>query len=104
MPPYSQYINWTIENFTSKSVNYNYLDIQDLAIIAFNIFMQNNGSKFIYNAKIIKKFLFMAGFKHIKKHSIGQSDYKVLRNLERFKTKIPVWINKLEMDVFEAGK
>ena len=104
MPPYSQYINWTIENFTSKSVNYNYLDIQDLAIIAFNIFMQNNGSKFIYNAKIIKKILFMAGFKHIKKHSIGQSDYKVLRNLERFKTKIPMWINKLEMDVFEAGK
>ena len=46
----------------------------------------------------------MAGFKHIKKHSIGQSDYKVLRNLERFKTKTPVWINKLEMDVFEAGK
>jgi len=91
-----QYIKWMTDNFIPSATSY-----RDTFVI--NNSMRNWGHQFIYDEKVLREALEMAGFEAIRRCTLQQSNDVELDGLER-ELRMPNGILALETVVLEAVK
>lgn len=99
------YVNWATENISHLHVINNSIEAtEEHYCFVINNFFRAWGHQMIHNYSSISKLALQCGYCDVKKCKVGESDFMVLRNIERHGTIIPEEINLIETMVVEIIK
>ena len=90
------YIKWATDNFIPSA------DYYDETFVVNN-YVRDWGHQFIYDEKTLRSALVKAGFTHITKHDLNQSNEEPLRNLEN-ELRLPAGFLQMESLTLEGKK
>lgn len=99
------YVKWAVENIPNlKIVNNSIIDIEEHYNYVINNFFKAWGHQMIHNYASIEKLALQCGYSQVIKCTVGESNYEMLRNIEKHGTIIPEEINLIETMVVEIIK
>jgi SAM-dependent methyltransferase len=101
-PTNMEYVRWAAQKYLGKAgVDY---DENKADVYVVSNFFRDFGHKVIHSPESLKSLLTRAGFKEMKRTTVGESDIPDLRLLEHHGRVIPEEFNRLETLVVEARK
>ncbi|WP_165930230.1 class I SAM-dependent methyltransferase [Flavobacterium ranwuense] len=99
------YVNWAVENIPNlRIVNNSIVDIEEQYCYVINNFFKAWGHQMIHNYTSIEKLALQCGYSQVINCNVGESNYEMLRNIEKHGAIIPEEINLIETMVVEIVK